>query len=122
VACHDGGGRHFWRSSGGGGEITAVLAISMKLDEMAITMALAAGGAWIGTIARQLRNERRRPSWQMVILELPGVIVCGLGAGGLVVAMGFENPLTIAGAGAVAGHIGAQAFVQLLLALVKKKG
>jgi hypothetical protein len=94
----------------------------MKLDDMAITMALAAGGAWIGTIARQLRNERRRPSWQMVILELPGVIVCGLGAGGLVVAMGFENPLTIAGAGAVAGHIGAQAFVQLLLALVKKKG
>jgi hypothetical protein len=93
----------------------------MKLDDMAITMALAAGGAWIGTIARQLRNERRRPSWQMVILELPGVIVCGLGAGGIVVAMGFENPLTIAGAGAIAGHIGAQAFVQLLLALVKKK-
>jgi hypothetical protein len=98
------------------------LAISMKLDEMAITMALAASGAWIGTIARQLRNERRRPSWKMALLELPGVIVCGLGAGGLVVAMGFENPLTIAGAGAVAGHIGAQAFVQILVALVKKKG
>jgi hypothetical protein len=94
----------------------------MKLDEMAITMALAAGGAWVGTIARQLRNERRRPSWKMALLELPGVLVCGLGAGGLVVAMGFENPLTIAGAGAVAGHIGAQAFVQLLVALVKKKG
>jgi hypothetical protein len=36
--------------------------------------------------------------------------------------MGFENPMTIAGAGAVAGHIGAQAFVQILVALVKKKG
>jgi len=94
----------------------------MKLDEMAVTMALAAGGAWIGTIARQLRNERRRPSWKMALLELPGVLVCGLGAGGIVVAMGFENPLTIAGAGAVAGHIGAQAFVQLLLALVQKRG
>jgi hypothetical protein len=93
----------------------------MRLDDMAVTMALAAGGAWIGTIARQLRNERRRPSWRMALLELPGVIVCGLGAGGLVVAMGFENPLTIAGAGAIAGHIGAQAFVQLLVAIVKRK-
>jgi len=93
----------------------------MKLDEMAITMILAAGGAWIGSIARRLRNERRRPSWQMVLLELPGALVCGLGAGGLVVAMGFDNPLTIAGAAAVAGHIGAAAFVQILLAIVKKR-
>ena len=93
----------------------------MKLDEMATTMALAAGGAWIGTIARQLRNERRRPSWKMALLELPSVIVCGLGAGGIVVAMGFENPLTIAGAGAIAGHIGAQAFIQILVSIVKKK-
>jgi hypothetical protein len=94
----------------------------MKLDEMAITMAIAAGAAWVGNLSRLLQNERRRPSWKMALLELPGVLVCGLGAGGLVVAMGFENPLTIAGAGAVAGHIGAQAFVQILLALVKKKG
>jgi hypothetical protein len=121
VARYGGSRRHIRRDYGGGSKASAFLAIQMKLDEMAITMALAAGGAWIGTIARQLRNERRRPSWKMALLELPGVIVCGLGAGGLVVAMGFENPLTIAGAGAVAGHIGAQAFIQILVAIVKRK-
>ena len=93
----------------------------MKLDEMAITMGLAAGAAWVGNLARMLQSERRRPSWKMMLLELPGIFVCGAGAGGLVVAMGFDNPMTIAGAGAVAGRIGATFFMQLVVALIQKR-
>ena len=91
----------------------------MKLDEMAITMGLAAGAAWVGNLARMLQSER--PSWKMMFLELPGIFVCGAGAGGLVVAMGFDNPMTIAGAGAVAGRIGATVFMQLVIAIIQKR-
>ena len=94
----------------------------MKLDDMAITMALAAGAAWVGNLSRMLQNERRRPSWpKMMLLELPGIFVCGAGAGGLVVAMGFDNPMTIAGAGAIAGRIGVTVFMQIVIAVLKKR-
>jgi len=93
----------------------------MKLDDMAITMAIAAGAAWVGNLSRMLQNDRRRPSWKDILLELPGIFVCGAGAGGLVVAMGFDNPMTIAGAGAVAGRIGATVFMQIVIAVLKKR-
>jgi hypothetical protein len=93
----------------------------MKLDEMAITMAIAAGAAWVGNLSRMLQNERRRPSWKMMLLELPSVFVCGAGAGGLVVAMGFDNPMTIAGAGAVAGRIGSAVMMQFIVNWLKRR-
>lgn len=93
----------------------------MKLDDIAVTMAIAAGGAWIGSLARQLSQERRRVSWRLMLLETPGALVCGLGAGGVVDALGFHSPLIVAGAGAVAGRIGAAVFIQVLLTFLQKR-
>jgi hypothetical protein len=93
----------------------------MKLDDLAVTMAIAAAGAWVGTLARELSQERRKISWKIMLLETPGALVCGFGAGGLADALGFHSPLVVAGAGAIAGHIGAQAFIQILVAIVKRK-
>jgi hypothetical protein len=57
----------------------------------------------------------------MMILELPSIFVCGAGAGGLVVAVGFDNPMTIAGAGAVAGRIGSAVMMQFVVTWLKKR-
>jgi len=115
------GGGRFGRYSGAGGQDAAVLAVSMKLDDIAVTMAIAAGGAWVGTLARELSQERRKISWKMMMLETPGALVCGFGAGGLADALGFHSPLVVAGAGAVAGRIGAAVFVQVLLTFLQKR-
>jgi hypothetical protein len=93
----------------------------MKLDDFAWTMAIAAACAWVGTLARELSQERRRPSWKMMLLETPGALVCGLGAGGLMAALGFNSPLIIAGAAAVAGRIGAAVFIQVLITFLRKR-
>ena len=93
----------------------------MKLDDIAVTMAIAAAGAWVGTLARELSQERRKISWKMMLLETPGALVCGFGAGGLADALGFHSPLVVAGAGAVAGRIGAAVFVQVLLTFLQKR-
>ncbi len=115
------GGGRFGRYSGAGGQDAAVLAVPMKLDDIAVTMAIAAGGAWVGTLARELSQERRKISWKMMMLETPGALVCGFGAGGLADAMGFHSPLVVAGAGGAPGidrFEPSQSGVQLIQGLV----
>ena len=52
----------------------------MNKEEAIVSFAVAALGGWLAAVARELKSERRRPSWKMLALETPGAVMCGLGS------------------------------------------
>lgn len=95
----------------------------MDRDQLFLQVAAATVAAWLAGFAKLLRRsagERRRVNWVEVLLETPAAIVCGLIGGGLAIAIGQTHPLTIAGAGAIAGHLGAPLITQLAMAFWRR--
>lgn len=94
----------------------------MTRDEVIVSFVAAAFGGWFAAVARELKNERRRPSWKMLALETPGAIMCGLIGGGIAMAVNLTHPLTVAAFASIAGHLGSAAIIQLVVAVVKRRG
>lgn len=116
----DGRGLHK-RHHGACHKASAVLAIQMTRDEVIVSFIAAVFGGWFAAVARELKNERRRPSWKMLALETPGAIVCGLIGGGIAMAFNLTHPLTVAAFASVAGHLGSAALMQIVIAIVQKR-
>ena len=93
----------------------------MTKDEVIVSFLVAMFGGWFAAVARELRNERRRPSWKMLALETPGAIMCGLIGGGIAMALGLTHPLTVAAFASIAGHLGSAALMQIVVALIQKR-
>jgi hypothetical protein len=86
--------------------------------EHIMQIAAATFAAWLAGFAKMLRRsagERRRINWPDVILETPSAIVAGLIGGGLAIGIGHAHPLTVAAAGAIAGHLGAPVITQMAM-------
>ena len=94
----------------------------MTKDEAIVSFAVAAFGGWLAAVARELKSERRRPSWKMLALETPGAIMCGLIGGGIAMALNLTHPLTVAAFASIAGHLGSAVIMQLVVAIVKRRG
>lgn len=94
----------------------------MTKDEVIVSFLAAAFGGWFAAVARELKNERRRPSWKMLALETPGAIVCGLIGGGMAMALGLTHPLTVAAFASIAGHLGSAVLMQLVVAIIQRRG
>lgn len=94
----------------------------MTRDEVIVSFLAAAFGGWFAAVARELKNERRRPSWKMLALETPGAIMCGLIGGGIAMALNLTHPLTVAAFASIAGHLGSAVIMQLVVAIVKRRG
>jgi len=93
----------------------------MTKDEAIVSFAVAAFGGWLAAVARELKSERRRPSWKMLALETPGAIMCGLIGGGIAMGLGLTHPLTVAAFASIAGHLGSAVIMQLVVALIQKR-
>lgn len=93
----------------------------MTKDEVIVSFLAAAFGGWFAAVARELKNERRRPSWKMLALETPGAIMCGLIGGGIAMALNLTHPLTVAAFASIAGHLGSAVIMQLVVALIQKR-
>ena len=93
----------------------------MMRDEVIVSFLAAAFGGWFAAVARELKNERRRPSWKMLALKTPGAIVCGLIGGGIAMAFNLTHPLTVAAFASIAGHLGSAVLMQLVVAIVKRR-
>lgn len=93
----------------------------MTRDEAIVSFVVAAFGGWLAAVARELKNERRRPSWRMLALETPGAIMCGLIGGGVAMAFGLVHPLTVAAFASIAGHLGSALILQLVVAIIQKR-
>jgi hypothetical protein len=91
--------------------------------EHIMQIAAAIFAAWLAGFAKMLRRsagERRKINWPDVILETPSAIVAGLIGGGLAISFGHNHPLTIAAAGAIAGHLGAPVITQIAIAFWRR--
>ena len=93
----------------------------MTKDEAIVSFAVAALGGWLAAVARELKSERRRPSWKMLALETPGAVMCGLIGGGWAMAFNLTHPLTVAAFASIAGHLGSAVIMQLVVALIQKR-
>lgn len=90
----------------------------MDREQLFTQIAAATLAAWLAAFGKVLRRnaeERRKIDWPGVLLETPSAIVAGLMGGGLAIAIGHAHPLTIAGAGAIAGHLGAPLITQIAM-------
>lgn len=97
--------------------------------KLAFDLILVSVSAALGAVARYARliateNGLVRGEctihWKAVMLETPGVIVCGLMAGGLCYILGVgEDPMVLAGVAAFAGHAGMAVFVGLVLRFIE---
>ena len=92
----------------------------MTKEEFFTGVLLAAASGWLAALARELRNERRKLNWRLMMLETPGAIVCGLIGGGVASIMGWTHPLAIAGCASVCGHIGTALLMQMITAWIKR--
>lgn len=96
----------------------------MDRDQLAMQVAAATVAAWLAGFAKVLHRgvqERRRINWTDVLLETPAAIVCGCIGGGIAVAIGQNHPLTVAAAGAIAGHLGAPLMSQLAIEFLRRR-
>lgn len=94
----------------------------MTRDEAIVSFVVAVFCGWFAAVARELKNERRRPSWKMLALETPGAIVCGLVGGGIAMALGLTHPLSVAAFASIAGHLGSAVLMQLVVAIIQRRG
>ncbi len=93
----------------------------MTRDEAIVSFIVAAFGGWLAAVSRELKSERRRPSWKMLALETPGAIMCGLIGGGIAMALGLTHPLTVAAFASIAGHLGSAVIMQLVVSIIQKR-
>ena len=93
----------------------------MTKEEFFGTVILAAVSGWISSLARELKNDRRRLNWRMVALETPSAISCGLIGGGFAAIMGWHHPLAVAACASIAGHIGSAMMMQFLISWLKRR-
>lgn len=54
-------------------------------------------------------------NWRALLMEAPGVMVCGVLAAGLCYAVGVEHPLVLAAVSSVFGHLGLAAALGMIL-------
>jgi hypothetical protein len=81
-------------------------------------------GSWVSAMGRIIRVngvERRRMTLTDMLVETPSALACGLMGGGIAALFGITNPLVIAGFGAVAGHIGSMALIDLIIRFIRKR-
>lgn len=85
---------------------------------------VAIAGGWLSAMAKIIRTnvvEHRRVTLADMLVETPSALACGLMGGGIATLLGVTNPLTIAAFGAVAGHIGSMALIDLIISFIKKR-
>mgnify|MGYP003347041791 CR=1 FL=1 len=92
----------------------------MNKEEFFWGVMLAAISGWLAALARELKNERRKLNWRLMMLETPGAIVCGLIGGGVSIIFGWTHPLAIAGCASVCGHIGTAILMQMITSWIKR--
>ena len=93
----------------------------MTREEAIVSFVGAALGGWLAAVARELKSERRRPSWRILALETPGAVMCGLIGGGLAMAFNLTHPLTVAAFASIAGHLGSAVIMQIVVAPIQKR-
>jgi hypothetical protein len=96
----------------------------MDKNDMFWSFVVAVVASWLSAMGRIIRVngvERRRMTLADMLIETPSAVACGIMGGGIAALFGITNPLVIAAFGAVAGHIGSMALIDLIIRFIKKR-